>query len=226
MKNESGAKKFKPIIFCDFDGTITATDTLVHILDTFGAKNWRDIEVRVKNGEIGSRISLVEEFNTFRGSQQEVEKALLETIDITPHFEEFLDFCRGNNIDIQILSGGFNSFINLVFSKFNINGVEYYANDISFTDNKAQIIFLNNNNGCNKCGHCKLTHIRQARAKGYTHIIYIGDGTTDRCPIKECDIIFAKDSLARYCMRSQIPFIPWKHFREITSYLYHMVNGK
>ena len=226
MKDKQGPKKFKPIIFCDFDGTITATDTLVHILDTFAAENWRDIEVRVKSGEIGSRISLVEEFNTFRGSQVEVEQALLNKVDITPYFNEFLDFCKSNNIDLKVLSGGFTSFIKLVFSKFNIKGVEYYANDISFNDNKAEVVFLNNNNGCDKCGHCKLAYVREARKNGYTHIVYIGDGTTDRCPIKECDIVFAKDSLARYCMKNQIPFIPWKHFWEITSYLYHMVNGE
>ncbi|MCD6461028.1 MtnX-like HAD-IB family phosphatase [bacterium] len=218
-------KKIKPIIFCDFDGTITATDTLVKILDTFADKNWRDIEMRVKNGEIGSRISLVEEFNTFRGSQEAVEKILLDTISITDYFKDFLNFCALNKIEITILSGGFESFIKLIFSKFNINGVKYYANNILFKNNKAEIIYIDNNNGCNKCGHCKLEHITQARKNSYTHIIYIGDGTTDRCPITQCDIVFAKDSLARYCMRNQIPFIPWINFRDIKTYLCNLLSA-
>ncbi len=209
----------KPIIYCDFDGTITLKDTLVHILDTFGSPDWRDIELRVKSGEIGCATSLVEEFNTFHGSWEDVQHSLLNNINIDTTFLTFLSFCRENDIEFIVLSGGFSRFIDLIFSKEGVDGVQYFSNEIFFNGNKAELNYPYFNQECGSCGHCKSSHVRLSKHKRFFPIIYIGDGTTDRCPVKEADLVFAKDSLARYCTRNDISFIEWKTFGDIQNYL-------
>lgn len=211
--------KQKPIIYCDFDGTITLKDTLVHILDTFGSPHWRDIELRVKNGEIGCAVSLVEEFDTFHGSWDQVQKSLLDHISIDTTFTGFLGFCRSNDIEFIVLSGGFGQFIDLVFTKEGVDGVRYYSNEIFFKNHKAELNYPYFNDQCGSCGHCKTSHVRISRRDNYFPIIYIGDGTTDRCPVREADLVFAKDSLARYCRRNDIDYVPWSDFSDIQAYL-------
>lgn len=209
----------KPIIFTDFDGTISLEDSLVHILDLYADPNWRDIELRVKRGEIGSRVSLVEEFNTFRGTWDMVRKTLCDDIQIDPHFSDFTSLCSSADIPVVILSGGFVSFIDLLLSHHGISGIPYYANIIEFADNRATITFPHANDTCGLCGHCKTQHLQRARAAGHDYVVYIGDGTTDRCPIKVADLVFAKDSLARYCTRHNIPFVEWESFKDIEEHL-------
>ncbi|MEW6535201.1 MAG: MtnX-like HAD-IB family phosphatase [Candidatus Auribacterota bacterium] len=212
-------QKYRPIIFCDFDGTISVKDSLVHLLDLYADPNWRDIEVKVKSGEIGTKESLTEEFNGFRATWETVKKHLLEDIEIDPHFTKFLSFCREIDMDLIILSGGFTSFISLILSKYGITGVPFYANEIHFKEDRATLSFPHTSLDCRMCGHCKTQHLRKARENGYNFVIYIGDGTTDRCPIKESDLVFAKDSLARYCTRENIPFVNWSTFQDIKNYL-------
>ncbi|MDX9701989.1 MAG: MtnX-like HAD-IB family phosphatase [Candidatus Auribacterota bacterium] len=209
----------KPIIYCDFDGTITLKDTLVHILDTFASPHWHDIELRVKSGEIGCATSLVEEFATFHGSWEEVRRSLLNHIDIDPEFLPFMSFCRDNDIEFIVLSGGFSCFIDLIFTKEGVDGVRYFSNEIFFKDNKAELNYPYFNHECGSCGHCKTSHVKLSKKGKSFPVIYIGDGTTDRCPVKQADLVFAKDSLARYCSANGIPFIPWENFADIKRYL-------
>ncbi len=210
---------FKPIIFSDFDGTITTQDSLVHILDLYGAPNWREIELRVKRGEIGSRVSLVQEFNTFHGSWENVRKRLIEDISIDRSFMSFLEFAKQNRIDTIVLSGGFESFIKVVFEKYGLENIPFFANRITFKDNKAFIDFPYYRKECGLCGHCKTAHLQACRQSGFYPVIYIGDGTTDRCPAATADLVFAKDGLARYCSRENIAYIEWTTFDDIIEYL-------
>ncbi len=209
----------KRIIFCDFDGTITTQDSLVHILDEFADKNWREIELRVKKGEIGNRISLKEEFDSFRGSWDDITECIDKNISIDPHLKQFLKFCDNTSTDFIILSGGFQSIIKYILEKNSIQNITYYANILKIIENKATLTYPYPSDRCKICGHCKTSHLLKARDNGYKTIVYIGDGTTDRCPIKEADIVFAKGSLARYCEKSSIKFISWDTFLDIQSIL-------
>jgi len=209
----------KQIIFCDFDGTITTQDSLVHILDEYGDPNWREIELRVKKGEIGNRISLVEEFNTFNGSWDDILKCIDKNITIDPHFKDFLSFCNNTSTDFVVLSGGFQSIIKYIMEKHSIPDITYYANILQIIENKAVLTYPYSSERCKLCGHCKADHLLKARDHEHTTIVYIGDGTTDRCPIKEADIVFAKGSLARYCEKNSINFMPWDTFLDIQSSL-------
>jgi len=205
----------KPLIFCDFDGTITQKDSLVHLLDKFAGPDWRNIELRVKSGLIGSRISLVEEFDLFRGTWDDVRVSLDRDIEIDPYFPVFLNYCKENSYEFVILSGGFKQFIEYILKKYAISSVPYHANEISFSGNRAKIEYPYKPNGCAECGHCKTQHLKKAKMAGFAPIIYIGDGTTDRCPAKISDYVFAKDGLARYCDRENIPYFKWSNFMDV-----------
>src|SRR5947208_12784471 len=61
MANPSSATRLdepSPIVFCDFDGTITQVDVTDAILERLADPQWRDLERAWVRGEIGSRERL------------------------------------------------------------------------------------------------------------------------------------------------------------------------
>ena len=46
-------------------------------------------------------------------------------------------------------------------------------------------------------------------------VVFIGDGESDRYAAGYADVVFAKDSLARFCLERGWPFEPWTTFAEI-----------
>jgi len=82
-------------IFVDFDGTITKTDTLQYILDTFGDKDWRKIEEAVSRGEIDEIDGLRLEFATVRASKEVRRRCLLRSIRRSPSTKVSLPFGNG-----------------------------------------------------------------------------------------------------------------------------------
>jgi 2,3-diketo-5-methylthio-1-phosphopentane phosphatase len=208
----------KPIILTDFDGTITTEDTLVKLLNTFAPSSWHKIEKSVKAGRMGSRVALRKEFSLFYISKQRYTSFLKKRVTIDPTFKPFLRFVRKKRIPFVILSGGFTLNVRTVLQKYRIRGVPYYANNLLFKRNRFEIEYPYPGNGCRQCGNCKKQHVLKFKNKGYS-IIYIGDSTTDRCPVKEADVVFAKWELAEYCTKKKIPYITYNSFRDIRDHL-------
>ena len=67
------------------------------------------------------------------------------------------------------------------------------------------------------CNHCKSHWLVSAREAG-DRIVYIGDGTTDRCPAGHADLLFAKSGLRRWCEERWIAHQPFESFHEIRAW--------
>jgi len=208
----------KKIILCDFDGTITQRDTLVKILNAYAPASWHNIEKKVKSGKMGSRVALREEFSLFYIPKLKYVSFIKKRIKIDPYFKSFLSFIRKKRIKFIILSGGFSLNIRTILKKYNLKGLNFFANELIFSKDHFEVKYPYPGGGCTKCGNCKRRHLLKYKEKGY-YIIYIGDSTTDRCPIKSADLVFAKWELAEYCRKRKIPYIPYDNFKDIRDYL-------
>ena len=218
----------KKIILCDFDGTITKNDTLVEILDKFAHRDWRHIEKSVRKQRLPSRIALKKEFalcNPEKTTKEQIVRFLNEEIDIDPYFIRFLKFSKKNGYDFMIISGGFSICIDTILKKYGLEGLPYYSNKLLFPDIgrngrffefTVEYPYLSEN--CGQCGNCKTAHLKKYRLKGY-YIIYIGDSTTDRCPARYADLLFAKNELIEYCVKQKLKHMPFKTFADIKRYL-------
>lgn len=208
----------KIMILSDFDGTITTKDTLVAILNTYAPKSWHKIEKLVKSERMGSKVALRKEFSLFYINKARYVSFLKRKINIDPAFKSFLKFIKKRKIKFLILSGGFSLNIRTLLKKYKIGNLPFYANRLLFKNKKFEIIYPYPQNGCKKCGNCKRRHLLKFKKRGY-YIIYIGDSTTDRCSIKEADLVFAKWDLAKYCRKRKIPYILYETFKDIRDYL-------
>lgn len=208
----------KIIVISDFDGTITARDSLVEILNKFASPKWHKIARLINKGRLGTRIGLRKEFNLARVTRLEFVDFLVKHIKIDATFKNFLQFCRKNKFRFLVVSGGFGLNIKTVFKKFGIRNVPFYANAIKFNKDVAELKFPPEVTTCKTCSHCKAPYIGQFKKKGY-FTIYIGDSVTDRCPAKVADLVFAKHHLAEYCKAKGIKYIPYNTFGQIKKYL-------
>jgi len=66
----------KPVVFLDFDGTISRVDVVDAILDRYADPAWERIEREWKAGRIGSRACLAGQLALVRATQAEVDGLL------------------------------------------------------------------------------------------------------------------------------------------------------
>lgn len=195
----------------DFDGTITKQDTLDYICKKFFPEKYIEWGTKIMNKEysVSDWIkAFVKEFNV---AQKDYDKAL-EEIEINKGFKRFL-----KDKELVIVSGGFDYNIKKILNKFEIENIEFYANNMEFISNeKIEIKRPYFNDKCRKEAVCK-TDIYLKYRKSYDEIVYIGDGITDVCVAKYCDIIYAKRGayLERELKRSGHKYISFSDFDEI-----------
>lgn len=205
------------IVFIDFDNTITTYDVLDDMLVRFSADDtWKDLEKRWQDGEIGSRECLDGQIRGIRVTQKELD-AYLATVPIDPHFHPFLKFLDSLHIKKFILSDNFDYVLRRVLEHNRITGIPIYSNRVTFEGGRLMPQFLSAGKKCTGCAHCKNESIDRLTAAGHT-TVYIGDGYSDRCASKRANIVFAKDKLRTYCRDNNIPFVPYKNFKDIQAH--------
>jgi len=208
VKEESNVE-----VLCDFDGTITNADIGFRIIETFGGPGWREVEDAYQRGEKGSKEAIEEIFSLTRVSEQTLSRFVEEHFFVDPSFNDFLNYCRRSDMEITVLSDGFDFYIDLMLQKFKVD-VPYLANCLRVIDNSLVTRFPYHNTKCGICGNCKMEFAQKVKKRG-ADIIYIGDGHSDRCASNMADVIFAKDSLAEYCKEQEMPYFHFNNFADI-----------
>ncbi len=202
-------------IFIDFDGTITQKDTLQMVLDRFAPANWWYIENDVIAGKRTDSEALQAEFDLVEADWDEVMRFLDDEVVIDPDFSSFVDYCSTNRLPLTILSGGFEEFIERILNNhIPQRRISFIANHIEIRNKRWKVIPNAGMKINGLCNHCKSYHLQQAKNFG-KRVIYIGDGTTDRCPALRADIIFAKHHLADYLSAEKIAYYPFTGFADI-----------
>lgn len=213
----------RPAIFSDFDGTITRTDTLVFLLDNFGAPNWWDIEMRLMRGELNEREALRMEIDSLRIDWDTAMQALYDNIDIDPGFPNYLKWIQSKEIPFMVLSGGFEEISGALLRKHNLNGFEIRANTIEIQNDRWKVVPSQRPRIKGLCNNCKTFPLMEMKKAG-VKTIYIGDGNTDRCAAENADIVFAKKDLADYLEQKRIPFYNYSDFNDILRIVKAMVE--
>jgi 2-hydroxy-3-keto-5-methylthiopentenyl-1-phosphate phosphatase len=210
-------------IFVDFDGTITQEDVGDCIFERFLPpellnRGWhRDIIEEWKAGRISSRECLQRECSHVVVTKEALDLEL-DTKKLIPGFIHLTDYCRGKNVPLTILSDGLDYYIEFILAKYGVDEIPYYSNHMYFDNPALGVDFPYADRGCGRCGNCKRWHIQSERKEGET-VVYIGDGYSDRYAVRSADIVFAHRSLAEYCGRTGISYIPFTDFFGVIAFL-------
>jgi len=210
----------KYFVFADFDGTISTEDVGYNLLTHFSTVDNSDLSELWMSRQIGARECLQIEAERFRATHSEVIE-FVDKFEIDPVFPSFVKYLRSRDIPLVILSDGFDIYIKRFLKNHCLDGIELITNSGRIIGNRLEVYFPHNG-GCGKCGACKSERIREIvkRENFEGKIIFAGDGFSDICAIDEANILFAKNDLRAYCLKEDIPHLPFDSFDDIGKALF------
>jgi len=189
-------------IALDWDGTCTVSDSLVAAIRMFG-------DPSVSGRDFNSHAEgLVHEVGTLRVSAEEVSAWAVENIELRPGFRELVE-----RFHPVIVSSGLPQLIEPVLAREGVE-VEVRSNSAVVSANGWLLSFYDDR-PCPVCGElCK----RAALPEG-SPLVYVGDGYSDRCAALGCDLVFARDFLARFLADEGVPFEPFETLHDVVAAL-------
>lgn len=208
-------KVFK--IFVDFDGTISKKDVGEAIFREFGNKNKvNDIIIKLLKDEITAKecwIQLCQSVGTIDKSKL---IDFIDNMEIDLTFKNLESYCKSNEIELFVLSDGFDFYIDRIFERERLNNLKVYCNRLRINDNILIPEFPFLDSGCTSSANCKRNHIiNHSDDSDYT--IFIGDGNSDKYTAQYCDYIFAKDDLLKFCESERITYYPYNNFDDVVA---------
>ncbi len=220
-----GKDAMKHLILCDFDGTISIRDISYELLSAFAKGNWEEIDRQYREGKIGSREAYTRIAGICEATPKEMEGFIREKSLIDPYFGRFHDYCLRKGIDLNIVSDGFDIYINRILEHHDLPLIPIFANRISFKrGGRIRFDYPHHNPDCGLCGTCKRTILLEKRPL-YDRITYIGNGYSDRCAAQEADQRYAKEALFDHFVREGIDCTYFDHFGEVMDDLSRRTRG-
>jgi len=214
-------------IFLDFDGTITKNDVGEEIFKKFLDK---DVVNEIVEDLLSERISSRECWEKLCDAAPSIQKNDLDDFilsqEVEPTLHRFIEFCGKNNLELFVLSDGFDYYISKILSRENLNHLKVYSNKLTLNNNgKLLPSFPYYNADCQSTANCKRNHIiENSGDEDYT--VFIGDGNSDKDPIQYVDFIFAKDDLLKFCEAKRITYFPFKNFDDVIERLNELGGRK
>ena len=192
----------KPVIFCDFDGTVTESDNIIAIMKKFLPPGWETIKDEILSQSISISEGVGRLFSLLPSKvKAELTSFALENAKIRPGFKEFVEFAREENIPLYIVSGGIDFFVYPILEGYGpFAGI--YCNESDFSGERVKILWPHEcDSFCdNDCGCCKPSIIRKLNYGEDSFKIVIGDSVTDLEAAKQADFVLARDLLQEKCV--------------------------
>jgi 2-hydroxy-3-keto-5-methylthiopentenyl-1-phosphate phosphatase len=193
------------VIVVDWDGTATVEDTLIKAMEVFGDwQRYLDAAAALKRGEITLHEEIRRDAEGITAPLEDVQRWVVDTIELRPGFIEFAHKHRP-----VIVSSNFRQLIEPVLAREELD-LEVRANAVAWDPSGWRATFANPD-ACGTCGQpCK-----RADLAGAAHVVYVGDGYSDRCAAQAADRVFARRALARYLDERGVPYERFEDFYEI-----------
>lgn len=194
----------------DFDGTVTLDDMLDRIAAGFGDEAvYREVEEGLLGGEITLRECIEREFEPVTAPLEEVVGWTLEHARIRPGFAELVERARADDWRVLVVSSGFHELIEPLLEREGVTVDEVRANRLDARPEGWRVRWRDEAI-CDECGQaCK----RAAVPDG--HVVYVGDGYSDRCAALAADRVFATKGLARWLDEHGVPYEPFADFGDV-----------
>lgn len=193
------------MIVVDWDGTAAVQDTLIEAMAEFG--DWQvylDAAAALRRGEITLHEEIRRDATGIKAPLEVVQRWVVDNIELRPGFHEFAEKHRP-----VIVSSNFRQLIEPILGAHGIE-LEVRANEVAWHPDGWRATFRNGD-ACGTCGEpCK-----RADVAGAEHVVYVGDGYSDRCAAQAADRVFARRALAIYLEKRGVAYEPFEDFYDI-----------
>lgn len=219
-----------PVVFLDFDGTISRADVVDAVLDRFADRAWTTVEEEWRAGRIGSRECLRKQMALVRATPSEID-ALVGDIGLDAGFGSLLETCAAHRLRVHVISDGFDYCIERILKtapaplQQAIAGMRVCASHLEpagasewrvgfpyFADDCAH--------GCATCKPAVMAELNPAGAPS----VFVGDGLSDRFAVRAADVVFAKEKLAAYCGEQSFGYVPYTTLADVAGEIDRLVR--
>jgi Haloacid Dehalogenase superfamily, subfamily IB, phosphoserine phosphatase-like/2,3-diketo-5-methylthio-1-phosphopentane phosphatase len=212
-------------VFCDFDGTVCLQDVGEQFFREFTGEKAEASVRHLLTGEITMQMWLTELCEAIPSIDQNEFISFVDQFSVDPHFAGFISFCKERDIPLTILSDGLDMYVERLLSNAGLTQVPFFANHAEFVGKRLKVSFPYTDAECSLCGNCKRNHMLNTSADDDV-IVYVGDGYSDRCPVRYADFVFAKRHLIKYCQQQNITFFEFNHFGDVQVKLEEILQRK
>lgn len=199
----------KSVVFCDFDGTITAQETFVAILKEFAPE---------LAGE------LIPQMYALKLTLRDGVRRILESIP-SPRLPEIIEFTRSQpmreglpelldflgflNVPFVVVSGGLREIVEVVLGDLGQRVQAIHAIDIDTSGSYFRVVSPYEGES-ELVDKVKVMELYPADMK-----IAIGDSVTDLNMALTAPVVFARDRLAKYLDERNKAYVPWNDFFDV-----------
>lgn len=204
----------KNIVFCDFDGTITAQETFVAVLKEFAPEEASELIPQMYALKVTLRDGVRRILESIPSS------CLPEILEFTRNspmragLSELLDFLEERDVPFVVVSGGLRSMVCAVLNSLVERTHAIYAIDIDTSGSHFRVVspYEGETELVDKVKVMDLYDATNTK-------IAIGDSVTDLNMATSAPVVFARDRLAKYLDERNKPYIAWNDFFDIRNAL-------
>jgi 2-hydroxy-3-keto-5-methylthiopentenyl-1-phosphate phosphatase len=215
----------RPIVFMDFDGTISRADVVDAILERFASSEWMQIEREWQAGRIGSRECLSAQMSHVVATPAELG-SLLDEMEIDSGFPALLSTCARHGLPVRIVSDGFDYCITRILAtlpareQHALEGASVHASHLEpGADGRWTTSFPFYRGPCTHgCATCKVAVMRALNPEGRPSI-FVGDGRSDQHASREADVVFAKQQLATICDQHGVAYVGYADLADVAVHI-------
>jgi 2-hydroxy-3-keto-5-methylthiopentenyl-1-phosphate phosphatase len=190
----------------DFDGTVTARDCMVAVLERY-VEDWPRVAAAARAEGLGEVAVIERGIGMLRLPRDQIVAAFVETAELRPGLGRFLEWLLGAGGSAAIVSAGIREAIESVLQANGLPAIPVFAAELDGDSVRGYTLALHEDFGdCPVCGRgrCKGPLTRGLRRPGQV-VVAFGDGGRDLCMAREADLVFARGRLLRLCEREGIP---------------------
>lgn len=201
------------ILFSDFDGTITARESLEAVLKEFASEKYDDMMKRLRAGEVTIRKGVREMVEAIPSAKYPEIIQFVRDIPIRPGFEALLDFLEGRGIPFIVLSGGLRGMVEARLGHLANRAHHIIAADVDTSGTYLKV------SSAYEMGAELVAKAEVMKAFAADEQIVIGDGITDFQMARQATTVFARDALAEFLDKEGIHYHAWSDFFDVRDQL-------
>lgn len=203
----------KRIVFCDFDGTITAEETFVAVLKKFAPEISAQLIPQMYARQLTLRQGVRQILESIPSALYPKMIELTKLQPIRPGFIELLDWLESEQVPIVVISGGLRGMVEVVLANLLPRIHAIHAVDVDTNGSHLRV-------ESEYEGDTELVSKVDVMAQyPADEKIAIGDSITDLNMALQTSVVFARDRLAQYLDEQQKPYILWQDFFQVRDYL-------
>ena len=205
------------IVQCDFDDTVTVGNVSTAIREIFASGDWRSIEEEQRAEQISVEQANIRQFAMVRADRKEIEDFVMGEVVMRYAFDQFVDYCSGQEIRLAIVSSGLDLYIKPAFDQLGFDELEVYSGHAEVTPEGVQVSYTDPYGTILSAGF-KESYARWLKRDGDT-LVYIGDGQSDIKPAGEADYVIARSTLAEHRDRLGLPGYTFDTFDDVGKHI-------